>query len=127
MNINQPIFAIIDPATGEVLGDGECLAVHAMMPNPAEIKRVRDHCSVSVAKVVECVLSTKVGEMQAEIDRMREIELAARAMIALPISGEDFTERDEANHLNACADLAVALNPENFLGWRREYKQGVKP
>jgi hypothetical protein len=52
MKINEEIFAIIDPSTNEVLGNGDCPAIYSSRPNSTELGFVKKLCSCEDAKVV---------------------------------------------------------------------------
>ncbi len=54
MTLNTPIFAVIDPATNEVLGNGECPALYSREPSKVELAYVRTYCGCPAAVVVKC-------------------------------------------------------------------------
>lgn len=56
MKLDAPIYAIINPATGEVLGDGECPALSPSPPDAAELEYVKRINECPTATVVQCKL-----------------------------------------------------------------------
>lgn len=53
MTINEPLYAIIDPATLRVLGDGGVPALHSTPPDDFEVDTVRMRYGIE-PKVVKC-------------------------------------------------------------------------
>lgn len=53
MTINEPLYAMIDPATLRVLGDGEFPAIYSTPPDEFEVDMVRALCGIE-PKVIKC-------------------------------------------------------------------------
>lgn len=58
MKLHEPIYAIIDPDTYEILGDGECMSLHSSRPTDEEVERVRTISGCKELRVEECRLVT---------------------------------------------------------------------
>lgn len=56
MKLHQQIYAIIDPATDEILGDGECLCLHSSMPTKNEVRNVARTTGCKGAAWVRCYI-----------------------------------------------------------------------
>jgi len=52
MKIGQTLYAVIDPATDEVLGDGDAPTIYSWNPDTKQMKFIRDFCECPDAKAV---------------------------------------------------------------------------
>jgi hypothetical protein len=74
MKLNEPIYAVINPATLEVLGDGDCPALHSTEIDAQTLDWVRTICDCPQAIAVRCMLThlpdahlTTVCQLIAEV------------------------------------------------------------
>jgi hypothetical protein len=94
-----PIYAIIDPADGRILADGECssltqeatAALSATKPDEQALKWVATFCGCPAAKVVQCRIVPA-----EELARLRDDNAKLRAAIDVVAAHSTFN-RSQSN------------------------------
>lgn len=64
MTLGDTIYAVIDSATGKVLGDGACLSLSSVPPDAADVAEIAERRGCK-AVVVECRLVRTSQSMPA--------------------------------------------------------------
>jgi len=56
MNLNEPLYAVVEPVSGRVLGDGDCPSLYSSLPERRDLEWIAELTGVSAPEVRQVVL-----------------------------------------------------------------------